>query len=89
MWVNIEAKAIYEGESTLRQCYNKVFILNSMKAQLFYKDYTSATNKQLLTKAGIADIDKKLINSKDIEYLVQTLIKKKLVNFFDSFDFEE
>ena len=75
---------LYPGvEKTIRKCFEKKFILASIKAEVFHSDFFSRKDKELVEKAGLSAMN--LENPKNIEKLVQTLITKKEISFFEKF----
>ena len=80
----VTAANLYPGvEKTIRKCFEKEFILKSIKSEVFHSDFYSRKDNELVEKAGLDEMD--LEKPKNIEKLVQTLIENKEISFFEKF----
>ncbi len=54
MMLKVETTQLYwKGTNKFSKCYNKEFIIRSMKVELFKEDYSKRSHEELLNKVGI------------------------------------
>ena len=88
MYTNIDLTHVYKAETDFNLCYDKTFVINSLKVSLRPESYTSMTDKELASEAGISEaVDLK--NPTDISKVVNKLIENAKIKFIVKFEYLE
>ena len=83
MYVEISFSKFYKSIDHKKMCYNKSFIINSMKARIFPENFMSISESKLLEEAKI-DLDTDLRIAKNIVNLMNRLVELNKLDFINS-----
>ena len=74
MFVEMRMMKVYQVNPVLKMCYDKRFIINSIKMSLHPEDFTKLTDEELLEEVDLGSENLNLNESLSIDILVNTVI---------------